>query len=1115
MKKVLYGLFVVFVCCISCQEEQQPLEFSYADEKDFEEAKEVSLQLADGFNMELWAPGPLLSNAVALSFDHEGNAYVAETSRRKSSDIDIRAHRDWVTEDLALETLEDTRKFHLEKLATELSEQNTWQEDFNEDGIHDYRDLEVQTEYIKKIMDTDGDGRADASYIFAEGFNEMLAGVAAGVLHYDNQVFVTNAPNVWKLKDKNQDGIADEKTNISYGYGIHIGYAGHDMSGLTMGVDGRLYWSIGDLGVNVVDQDGKRWSYPHHGAVMRCNPDGSDFEVFAHGLRNPQELAFDNYGNLFSVDNDGDHPGEHERYVHIIQGSDSGWRTFWQFGKYNQPNESYKIWMDEKLYLPHFEGQAAYIIPPLKLAYDGPAGLAFNPGTALNEEWKDYFFASYFKASSARSKIQAFKVAPKGSSFEIVEEKDVVSGIVPTGITFAPDGALYINDWKDSYAKKLEGRIWKLDVNDKSATQRSNTQQLLKEGMQQKTAEELSNLLAHADQRVRMAAQFELVKRKDYELLLEVATSDKELFARLHAIWGLGQLTRAKEGEVAPLFDLLNDASPHIKAQTAKVLGEAKAKEAANQLIQLLADESSSVQFFATEALGKLSNPAAFQPLIALLGKIEDQDPHLRHAIILALSKLNQETALANLKDHPSTHVRIGATVALRRMQSPKVTAFLNDESPLVQLEAARAINDDGGIPAALSALATSLNTSKHQNEAFIRRAINANLRIADAKSTQRLATYILNEQAPIAMRLDALWALGYWANPPVLDRVDGSYQKLAGHQLADAQAAFAPLFDQLLHSDLQAAIIEAAGRLEYKAAEPVLFAQFQSNKVANNTKVAILQSLAQLESPNLTTAIQATLNDENIQLRQQAQSLINKIDLPTATVINLFEQILENSTIQEKQEAFASLAKIDDPKAAQLLQTWFNKLMQKSVAPDLQLDILMAIESSNFEELKAQKAEYESQLAEASVFEQYEVSLLGGDAEKGRNIFANNNAAQCLRCHVVQGYGGAVGPELTHIGSILERKDLLLSLVAPNARIAPGYGTVNLTLDDGSSLIGVLEEETEETLVVKEGKDAIRTIKKEEIAEKSMLPSGMFNMATVLDKSQIRDLVAFLVTLE
>ena len=96
-------------------------------------------------------------------------------------------------------------------------------------------------------------------------------------------------------------------------------------------------------------------------------------------------------------------------------------------------------------------------------------------GTALGTEWENYFFASYFKATSAKSKIQAFKIKPKGASFEITNEKDVVGGIVPTGITFAADGALYINDWKDSYDKKPTGRIWQLKAKKTASTTTRNT----------------------------------------------------------------------------------------------------------------------------------------------------------------------------------------------------------------------------------------------------------------------------------------------------------------------------------------------------------------------------------------------------------------------------------------------------------------------------------------------------------------------------------------------------------------------------------------------------------------------------------------------------------------
>lgn len=1116
-------LFFLFSLVISCQNdkiEPEETEIVRAELEDFEEAKQVSPTLAVGLELSLWAPGPLLSNAVALTFDNNGVAYVAETSRRKSSDIDIRSHRDWMVDELALQSLEDTRAFHLEKLATEFSDQNTWLEDFNGDSIRDYRDLEVQSEYIRRIWDSDGDGRADASQLYAEGFNDMLTGVAAGILHYDDHIFLTAAPDVWKLKDTDKDGIADEREKISHGYGIHIAYAGHDMSGLTLGPDGKIYWSIGDIGVNAVGPDGKRWAYPNQGAVMRANPDGTAFEVFAHGLRNPQELAFDAYGNLISVDNDGDHPGEHERYVHIVEGSDSGWRINWQFGKYGRPNESYKVWMDEQLSVPHFPGQAAYITPPLALAYDGPAGLAFNPGTALEEKWRDHFFASFFTASSARSKIQAFKIKSKGASFEIVEEKDVVGGIVPTGITFAADGALYINDWKDSYAKKPAGRIWKLDVpEDQKSPVRLATQKILQEGVADYAVSELNTLLGHSDQRVRLAAQFELVKRKELAILVAATKDGPNLFARLHAIWGVGQLARQSRESAAPLLELLGDEEAEIRAQTAKVLGEARFQPALIPLIGRLKDNAKRVRFFAAEALGKLGDPTAFQPLVELLETVEDSETHLRHGVVYAISRLDQASALADLSDHPSRQVRIGAVVALRTMRSPLVAKFLEDQDPLVLTEAARAINDDLSIPEALPALAQALvKLANIQNEAFIRRAINANLRLGDAASAKRLVEYAQLPGVPDEMREDALWALGYWSEPPVLDRVDGRYRPLEGHKVSDAQQAIDDAFVALLENGktpLQAAVITAAGRLNYQEGADKIYTLFRDRSAKLEIKQAALTALAQLGSPDLAAALDLALLDKRISLRTTAQDLLSSVELPAAELVAKYEKILNNSTVAERQKALASLSGIDAPEAEELLRTWWGKFTDEALEPALQLDLLMAIENSSFESLKNLKRTYEESMSTDDMLEQYKVTMYGGDERAGRRIFARNESAQCIRCHVVGEYGGEVGPELTHIASKLDRNDLLLSLVAPNARIAPGYGTVILKLKDGKEVVGVLEEETTDAVKVKTGNDPVKTFAKNDIQEKETLPSGMFNMSSVLDKNQIRDVMAFLMTLK
>jgi len=1122
--KVIIGAIVISVlllanACEATQVNEVP-EVTRVGADDFGDEEKVAVQLAEGLELRLWAPGPLLSNAVALTFDQNGVAYVAETARRKSSDLDIRQHRDWMTEDLALQSIEDTRAFHMEKLAPDLSDQNTWQEDFNGDSIHDYRDLEVQTEFVRRIWDEDGDGRADASSLYAANFKDMLTGVAAGVLYHKGEVFVTAAPDVYRLKDTDGDGDADEQTVVSHGYGIHIAYAGHDMSGLVMGPDGKVYWSIGDIGVNTVDQTGKRWKYPNQGAVMRCNPDGSDFEVFAHGLRNPQELAFDAYGNLISVDNDGDHAGEHERFVHIIEGSDTGWRINWQFGKYKQPNEGYKIWMDEGLHIPHFPGQAAYLLPPVALAPDGPAGLAYNPGTALNQDWNNYFFSSFFKASSARSKVQAFQLEPRGASFALGKTVDVLSGIVPTGLNFGPDGALYVNDWLDGYDKKPQGRIWKLDVKKEIINgDRGKTKQLLQEGVKDKTVAELQEILANNDMRIRMNAQFELADRGEAAALQEVASSGKTELSRIHAIWGLGQIARKETGNGALILPFLKDESAEVRAQAAKVLGDAKYKAAEAGLLAQLSDESVRAQFFAVEALGKIAAKAAFDPLVVLLDKVGETDPHMRHAIMFALSRLSTPEALAGLASHPSKAVRIGAVVSLRHLSSPMVKVFLADREPLVVVEAARAIHDDFSIPEALPALAAAISRADIREEAFVRRAINANLRLGDAASAQRLATFTTNTQVADAMRQDALWALGHWKNPPVLDRVDNRYRGPSSqHKIADAQQAMSNTFPTLLatpSTPIRSAAVTAIGRMDYKVLTAEVFQLLQSKGEAIEVRIAALNALADLEVPEVKTALELALDDKSVALRKEAQRLIGEVKLPAGEVVAMLSKVLATASVPEKQKAVNSLAVLKGAEGEALLGDLIDQLIAGTLAPELALDVVNVAAGSDSEMLEDKLRAYEAAKPEGDVVAQFNESLYGGDPRKGGRLFFMDNSAQCVRCHIVNEYGGEVGPDLTKIATALSREQLLASLVDPNARLAPGYGTISLKLKDGKEVIGTLMKEDKKTIVVKVGDEPQRSIAWADVAEHQYLPSAMISMKEVLSKSELRDLVSFLMLLD
>jgi len=1122
--KFLPCFYLIFLFLIaSCTSEPlQENEVYKANADDFEsELTTVSPSTDSSISLKLWAPGPLLANAVGISIDDQGNAYVSQTSRRKSSYLDIREHWDWMTEDLAMQSADDKARFYQKILSPKFSQENEWLEDFNEDGSHDFKDMIVQKETVRRIWDKDNDGKADHSQNFAEGFNDLLGGVAGGILAHNGKIYVTANPSLWEVSDENKDYKGDKIKSIVKGFGTHIGFAGHDMSGLTVGVDGKIYWSLGDHGLDVTGPDEKRWHYPNEGAIMRCNPDGSEFEVFAHGLRNTHEIAFDAFGNLFSVDNDGDHAGENERYVHILEGSDSGWRINWQYGKYVQPNEKYKVWMDEKLNLPHFPGQAAYILPPIALAYDGPAGLKFNPGTALNEKWENHFFASYFTGSSANSKIQAFTLIPKGSSFSLEKEVDLVGGIVPTGLAFAPDGSLFVNDWKDSYDKKTEGRIWVLDIKGKKHPLREKTHQILTQGFKGKKVSQLMEWLSYPDQRIRLAAQFELVSRKKSDELLLLAGNEKaSLFGRLHSIWGLGQLGRKDFYLMKKVLPLLKDPNPHLRAQTAKILGEAAFKPALEALKPLIFDKEPFVQSRAVEALGKIGTPRELPLLVKRIAKIGDRDPHLRHTLIYAMSRIHAEKEIEKLSLHPSKEVRIAAVVALRRLKSPGVSSFLMDKNDLVLAEAARAINDDLSIPAAIPTLAATLNNTTAKSEVYLRRAINANLRTGKQADALRLSTFILNEANSMEMRLDALWALGYWANPPVLDRVDNYYRPKTNqhHRLTDAQIAFEPLFNAFKNNEnhaFRASIIKAAGRLKYYKGEEEIFTLLRKVSANQYVRQEALYALLAMNSKYLPQAITLSLTDKLSSLRRIGLANLSRVNLNPKKQAQMLANLIEGDTeLPEKQKAMIALGSMTQPESEAFLSKYLKLAFGQSIDPGLHLDIYSAVENSPFSKLKNQLKSQQKKWANND-FMAYQAALFGGNAEKGKEIFIRNEAAQCLRCHAVYGRGGVVGPPLEYVADRLSREDLLSSLINPNENIALGYGVIILTLTDGEELSGILISENKTSLTLKIGNKAPREIPKSAIKEMEMLPSGMMSMKEALDKYQIRDLIAFLVTLK
>ena len=191
-----------------------------------------------GYQLELFAAEPDIVNPIAMTWDERGRLWVAESVDYPN---EIRSA---------------------------------------DDGGRDR---------IKILEDTDGDGRADKSTIFADGFNIPTSLVFAG-----GGLIVAHAPDMLILKDTDGDDRADSREVLFSGWGKGDTHAGP--SNLRYGLDNWVYGTVGYSGFR-----GSVGGVDHRfgQGVYRFRPDGSQLEFLHQFNNNTWGLGFNNAGDVF------------------------------------------------------------------------------------------------------------------------------------------------------------------------------------------------------------------------------------------------------------------------------------------------------------------------------------------------------------------------------------------------------------------------------------------------------------------------------------------------------------------------------------------------------------------------------------------------------------------------------------------------------------------------------------------------------------------------------------------------------------------------------------------------------------------------------------------------
>ena len=1070
------------------------------------EAAIRQLQLPPGFKAGVFAAEPRVANIAAFHIDHRGRFYVVEVFRRRGATLDMRGLPDWLEEDLASRTVAD-RIALVKKRGTpqQLAKMN------------------ADRDRVRLVEDRDGDGRADFDSVFATGLSRIEDGTAAGVLARPNgDVYFASIPDLWLLKDADGDGKAEQRKSLGYGYGVRFNISGHDLHGLRMGPDGRLYFSMGDRGLHVTGTpDGRVVSNPDSGAVLRCNPDGTGLEVFHTGLRNPQELAFDEYGNLFTGENNSD-GGDASRWVYVVEGGDSGWRTSYQWHDFPV---SRGPWNNERLWDAASPVPAAYIVPPIaNPKISGPAGLTYAPGTGMPPEYNQTFFLVDFRGGPAGgSGVYTLKNQPKGAGFELAEVKPFLTNLLPTDVEFGYTGGFYVSDWITGWEPHGKGRIYR--VFDPKAAQTpvvAETRKLIAEGIGRKgeSHEELARLLSHPDMRVRQAAQFALADAGALRTLIGVLRNGTNRLARIHAVWALGQIGRMASDEKelegafgAPIDLVAEERDDEVRAQIAKILEDAgSVRGSFDALTALVRDPAPRVRYFATLSLGSMKDWNGAPRILNMVREGGGADPYLRHAAVIAIARINDVPAA--LRDDPSPAVRMVRLLALRRLGNVGVAEFLNDADPNIALEAARAINDLP-IEPAMPALA-SLIEKQGLSDLVMMRALNAHFRLGTPESAAAVAKYARRSDAPDYLRIEAVNMLAGWANPPGRDRITGLWRPLPprdGKPANDALAALVPGLLKDAPNAVRLAALLAGGKGGGEQETSLLLDIINDPKQPGGLRAAALGAFAERRDRRLGETVRAALADKDEALRVAAIRLQPR----AGRDLNTLQKFLDTGSPREQQAVFQALATVKGREADAMLARALDRLLAGDLPPETHLDLLTAAEGRRGD-VAAKLTAYEAKRpkAEDDPVAAHRESLASGDAERGRKIFLERADVSCLRCHGISGQGGNAGPDLAAVATRGDRAYLLESILAPSKKITPGWETVTVRTAKGDVIAGVLKAEDDQSITLDIPDKGPLTLKKADIrARRGGMSAMPEDIAKSLSRHDLRDLVEFLAGLK
>jgi putative membrane-bound dehydrogenase-like protein len=368
----------------------------------------AAMQVAPGFQCELFASEPMFVNPTSIDVDHKGRVWVCEAVNYRQQ-------------------------------------------------LRGKPPIRKEGDRIVVLVDKTVEGKATEAVTFYQA-PEVQAPMGVAVAPYPDgkgqKVFVCQSPNIWVFEDKDGDLKADGPPKV-----LLTGFRGidhdHGVHGINIGPDGKLYFTVGDQGVKDLqssDGKGRKWTSNdtdcRAGTVWRCDQDGTNLELVAHNFRNNYECCVDSFGEIWLSDNDDD-GSQQTRICYVMPGGNYGYHP-------RGPGQSH--WHEE---------QPGIVPKVLRTGFGSPTGICFYEGTLLPEKYR----GNLLHCDAGPREVRAFFKKPKGAGYELEKEVLLTSPdnwFRPSDVCVAPDGSVFVADWYDpgvgghGMGDWTRGRIYRL-----------------------------------------------------------------------------------------------------------------------------------------------------------------------------------------------------------------------------------------------------------------------------------------------------------------------------------------------------------------------------------------------------------------------------------------------------------------------------------------------------------------------------------------------------------------------------------------------------------------------------------------------------------------------------